>query len=74
MASYTNHPLNLDLELIGTGWLINNGPPIIQDLSCFLIVLGKSDENMPYWLGLGDSFAILYIAVTYLVQELYQKT
>ena len=37
----------------------------------FLIVLGKSDENMPYWLGLGDSFAMLYMAVTYLVQDLY---
>ena len=36
-----------------------------------MIVLGKSNEIMPHWLGLGDSFAILYIAVTYLVQELY---
>ena len=36
-----------------------------------MIVLGKSNENMQYWLGLGDTFAMLYIAVTYLVQELY---
>ena len=39
-----------------------------------MIVLGKSNENMQYWLGLGDTFAMLYIAVTYLVQELHQKT
>ena len=54
-----------------TGWLIKNGPPFHTGFELFLIVLRKSDEKMPYWLGLGDSFAVLYIAVTYLVQELY---
>ena len=46
-------------------------PPFHTGFELFLIVLGKSDENMPYWLGLGDSFAMLYMAVTYLVQDLY---
>ena len=46
-------------------------PPFHTGFELFLIVLRKSDEKMPYWLGLGDSFAVLYIAVTYLVQELY---
>ena len=45
--------------------------PFHTGFELFLIVLGKNDENMSYWLGLGDSFAMLYIAVTYLVQELY---
>ena len=36
----------------------------------FLIVLDKSDESMLYWVGLDHSFAVLYIAVTYLDQEL----
>ena len=43
-------------------------------LKLFLIVLGTSDERMLYWLDLGDYFDVLYIVVTYLVQELYQKT
>ena len=44
-------------------------------LKLFLIVLGTSDERMLYWLDLGDDyFDVLYIVVTYLVQELYQKT
>ena len=30
-----------------------------------MIIFGKSDEKMPYWLGLDDSFAILYIALTH---------
>ena len=37
----------------------------------FLIILGKSDERITYRLGLGNSFAVVYIAVTCLVQELY---
>ena len=45
--------------------------PFHTGFELFLIVLRKSDEKMPYWLGLGDSFALLYIAVSYLVQELY---
>ena len=51
--------------------IANEWTPFHTGFELFLIVLGKSDENMPYWVGLGDSFAILYIAVTYLVQELY---
>ena len=47
---------------------------IFPVLKLFLIVLGTSDERMLYWLDLGDYFAVLYIVVTYLVQELYQKT
>ena len=46
-------------------------PPFHTGFELFLIILGKSDKKMPYWLGLGDSFAILYIDVTYLVQQLY---
>ena len=42
-----------------TGWLIKNGPPFHTGFQLFLIVLHKSDEKMPYWLGLGDSFAVL---------------
>ena len=42
-----------------------NGHPFHTEFELFLIILGKSDEKMPYWLGLGDSFAILYIDVTY---------
>ena len=34
------------------------------------MVLGKSDEIMLYCVGVDNSFAILYIAVTYLDQEL----
>ena len=49
----------------------NFSPPFHTGFELFLIVLGKSDENMPYWLGFGDSFAMLCIAVMYLVQELY---
>ena len=56
-----------------TGWSKKNGHPFHRVFGLFLIILGKSDERMQYWLGLGDSFAILYIAVTYLVQELYWK-
>ena len=59
------------MHCLNTGWLIKNGPPFHTGFELFLIVLRKSDEKMPYWLGLGDSFAVLYIAVTYLVQELY---
>ena len=51
--------------------IANEWTPFHTGFELFLIVLGKSDENMPYWLGLGDSFAMLYIAVTCLVQELY---
>ena len=54
--------------------IANEWTPFHTGFELFLIVLGKSDENMPYWLGLGDSFAMLYIAVTCLVQELYQET
>ena len=53
-----------------TGWLLNNGPPFYIGFELILIVLANSYEQMPYWLGLGDSFAVLYIAVTCLVQEL----
>ena len=53
-----------------TGWLLKNGPPFHIGFELILIVLAKSDEQMPYWLGFGDSFAIFYIAVTCLVQEL----
>ena len=53
-----------------TGWLLKNGPPFYIGFQLILIVLANSDEQMPYWLGLGDSFAVLYIAVTCLVQEL----
>ena len=51
--------------------IANEWTPFHTGFELFLIVLGKSDENMPYWLGLGDSFAMLYMAVTYLVQDLY---
>ena len=53
-----------------TGWLLKNGPPFYIGFELILMVLANSDEQMPYWLGLGDSFAVLYIAVTCLVQEL----
>ena len=43
-------------------------------LELFQIVVGKNDERMLYWLDLGDYFDVLYIVVTYLVQELNQKT
>ena len=45
--------------------IANEWTPFHTGFELFLIVLGKSDENMPYWLGLGDSFAMLYMAVTY---------
>ena len=45
--------------------------PCHTKFDLFSIVLGKSDESMPYRLDLGNSFAVVYIAVTYLVQELY---
>ena len=32
-------------------------PPFHTGFELFLIVLRKSDEKMPYWLGLGHSFA-----------------
>ena len=51
-----------------------NGPPCHTKFDLFSIVLGKSDETMPYRLDLGNSFGVVYIAVTYLVQELCQKT
>ena len=45
--------------------------PFHTGFELFLIILGKRDKKMPYWPELGDSFAILYIDVTYLDQELY---
>ena len=36
----------------------NEWTPFHTGFELFLIILGK---KMPYWLGLGDSFAILYI-------------
>ena len=54
-----------------TGWVQMNGPPCHTKFDLFSIVLGKSDETMPYRLDLGNSFAVVYIAVTNLVQELY---
>ena len=51
--------------------IANEWTPFHTGFELFLIVLGKSDENLPYWLGLGDSFAMLYIAVAHLVQDLY---
>ena len=54
-----------------TGWKEKNGPPCHTKFDLFSIVLGKSDETMPYRLDLGNSFAVVYIAVTCLVQELY---
>ena len=45
-------------------------PPCHTKFDLFSIVLGKSDETMPYRLDLGNSFGVVYIAVTYLVQEL----
>ena len=53
-----------------TGWKEKNGPPCHTKFDLFSIVLGKSDETMPYRLDLGNSFGVVYIAVTYLVQEL----
>ena len=53
-----------------TGWKDKNGPPCHTKFDLFSIVLGKSDETMPYRLDLGNSFGVVYIAVTYLVQEL----
>ena len=53
--------------LDSTGWEKKNGHPFHTEFKLFLIILGKSDEKMPYWLGLGDSFAILNIDVPYLV-------
>ena len=50
--------------------IANEWTPFHTGFELFLIVLGKSDENMPYWLGLSDSFAMLYIAVAHLVQDL----
>ena len=61
---------NRPLRVLTTGWLLKNGPPFYIGFQLILIVLANSDEQMPYWLGLGDSFAVLYIAVTCLVQEL----
>ena len=46
---------------------LNEWPPFHTGFELFLIILGKSDERMPYWLGFGDLFAILYIDVRYLV-------
>ena len=56
---------------LSTGWKEKNGAPCHTKFDLFSIVLGKSDETMPYRLDLGNSFAVVYIAVTYLVQELY---
>ena len=60
----------LPIVLICTGWKEKNGPPCHTKFDLFSIVLGKSDETMPYRLDLGNSFGVVYIAVTYLVQEL----
>ena len=38
-----------------------NGPPCHTKFDLFSIVLGKSDESMLYRLGLGNSFAVVYI-------------
>ena len=54
-----------------TGCEKSIGPPCHTKFDLFSIVLGKSDETMPYRLDLGNSFAVVYIAVTCLVQELY---
>ena len=53
-----------------TGCEKSIGPPCHTKFDLFSIVLGKSDETMPYRLDLGNSFGVVYIAVTYLVQEL----
>ena len=58
------------INLTTTGWKEKNGPPCHTKFDLFSIVLGKSDETMPYRLDLGNSFGVVYIAVTYLVQEL----
>ena len=54
-----------------TGCQLKNGHPCHTKFDLFSIILGKSDERMPYRLGLGNSFAVVSIAVTCLVQELY---
>ena len=58
-------------DWISTGCKKSIGPPCHTKFDLFSIVLGKSDETMPYRLDLGNSFGVVYIAVTYLVQELY---
>ena len=58
------------LEILHTGCEKSIGPPCHTKFDLFSIVLGKSDETMPYRLDLGNSFGVVYIAVTYLVQEL----
>ena len=59
-----------DMVSIFTGCEKSIGPPCHTKFDLFSIVLGKSDETMPYRLDLGNSFGVVYIAVTYLVQEL----
>ena len=56
--------------IIFTGCQKKNGHPFYIGFELILMVLANSDEQMPYWLGFGDSFAVFYIAVTCLVQEL----
>ena len=72
MLKHSNNMVLKVLKTISviTGWKEKNGPPCHTKFDLFSIVLGKSDETMPYRLDLGNSFGVVYIAVTYLVQEL----
>ena len=69
---YENHgcPMIFQNQTCITGCEKSIGPPCHTKFDLFSIVLGKSDETMPYRLDLGNSFGVVYIAVTYLVQEL----
>ena len=51
--------------------IANEWTPFHTGFELFLIVLGKSDESMPYWVGLDHSIAVTYIAETFLDEELY---
>ena len=42
-----------------TGCNKKTGHPFHTGFELFLIIFGKSDEKMPYFLGLDDSFAVL---------------
>ena len=64
------HQFLLEEKHCTTGCEKSIGPPCHTKFDLFSIVLGKSDETMPYRLDLGNSFGVVYIAVTYLVQEL----
>ena len=48
-------------------------PPCHTKFDLFSIVLGKSDETMPYRLDLGNSFGVVYIAVTYWFRNYVRK-